>query len=53
MHDRHVSHGDVRLCNMVTHQDRIVFCDFGLSSINAPSHAFAQDLDMLDEVVHV
>ena len=53
MHDRHVSHGDIRLCNMMVHKDRMLFCDFGFSSINATSHVFAQDFDMLDEVMLV
>ncbi len=52
MHDRHVSHGDVHRRNMLKHKDRILFCDLGSSSINAPVYAFAEDLNMLDEVMH-
>ena len=50
MHDRHVTHGDVHLRNMLVQQDRIVFCDLGSSCINPAMHAFAQDVSMLDEV---
>jgi len=52
MHDRHVSHGDVHRRNMLKHKDRILLCDLGSSSINAPVYAFAEDLNMLDEVMH-
>lgn len=52
MHDRHVSHGDVHRRNMLEHEDRIVFCDLGSSSVNAPVCAFAEDLNMLDDVMH-
>ena len=50
MHDRHVTHGDVHLRNMLVQKDRIVFCDLGSSCINPAMHAFAQDVSMLDEV---
>lgn len=37
---------------MLKHEDRIVFCDLGSSSVNAPVYAFAEDFNMLDEVMH-
>ena len=48
MHASHVSHGDVRLHNMLWKQGRVVFCDFGQSSINATSAKCQQDFCMLD-----
>ena len=51
MHHRGVTHGDVHLRNMLVHKDKIIFCDLGLSSVNASSHAFAQDLNMLDDLM--
>lgn len=51
MHKMHVSHGDVCLGNILIHKDRILFCDLGSSSINAPPDACEQDLTMLDAVV--
>ena len=51
MHDRHVTHGDVHLRNMLVQKDRIVFCDLDSSCINAAMPAFAQDFNMLDEVI--
>ncbi|DBB14860.1 TPA: hypothetical protein ACH3X3_004464 [Trebouxia sp. C0006] len=53
MHDRHVTHGDVNLRNMLVQKDRIVFCDLGSSCINPAMPAFAQDFNMLDEVMPV
>ena len=53
MHDRHVTHGDIHLRNMLVQKDRIVFCDLGSSCINPAMPAFAQDVSMLDEVMHV
>lgn len=48
MHNIHVSHGDVHLGNMLMNKERIVFCDLGQSSIDAPPDACEQDLNMLD-----
>ncbi len=53
MHDRRVTHGDVHLRNMLVQKDRIVFCDLGSSCINPAMPAFAQDFNMLDEVMLV
>jgi len=53
MHDRHVTHGDVNLRNMLVQKDRIVFCDLGSSCINLAMPAFAQDFNMLDEAMPV
>ena len=46
MHDRHVTHGDVHLRNMLVQKDRIVFCNLGWSCINPAMPAFAQDFRM-------
>ena len=51
MHDRHVTHGDFHVRNMLVQKDRIVFCNLGSSCINAAMPAFAQDFSMLDEVM--
>lgn len=53
MHDRHVTHGDVHLRNMLVQKDRIVFRDLGSSCINPAMPAFAQEFSMLDEVMPV
>ena len=50
MHSRRVSHGDVRLSNMLLDKDRLVFCDFGQSAIDASPHDCQQDFAMLAEV---
>lgn len=50
MHSRRVSHGVVRLCNMLLVKDRLVFCDFGQSAIDASPHDCQQDFAMLAEV---
>ena len=47
---RRVSHGDVRLSNMLVDKDRLVFCDFGQSVIDASPDKCQQDLIMLAEV---
>ena len=52
IHARCVSHGDVRLENMLWKQGRIVFCDFGQSSINATSVKYQHDFQMLDALFH-
>ena len=48
MHTCHVSHGDVRLDNILWKQGQIVYCDFGQSSINTTSVKCQQDFQMLD-----
>lgn len=48
LHASRVSHGDVRLDNMLWEQGKVVFCDFGQSSINATSAKCQQDFQMLD-----
>ena len=50
MHSRRVSHGDVRLSNMLLDKDRLVFCDCGQSAIDASPHDCQQDFAMLAEV---
>lgn len=49
MHSSRVSHGDVRLSNMWDN-DRLVFCDFGQSVIDASPHDCQQDFAMLAQV---
>ena len=51
MHNLHVSHGDIHSRNMLLHENRIMFCDLGQSTVNALSGAYEQDLNMLDEIV--
>ena len=48
MHACHVSHGDVRLDNILWKQGKVLFCDFGRSNINATSVKLQQDFHMLD-----
>ena len=50
MHDMHISHGDVRLSNILVHKDRVVFCDLGQSNIEATPSDCQQDLTMLEAV---
>lgn len=51
MHNLHVSHGDIHSRNMLMHENRIIFCDLGQSTVDALSGAYEQDLTMLDDVV--
>lgn len=48
MHACHVSHGDVRLDNILWKHGKVVFCDFGQSNINATFANCQQDFQMLD-----
>ncbi|KAL3135511.1 hypothetical protein ABBQ38_005991 [Trebouxia sp. C0009 RCD-2024] len=48
MHASHVSHGDIRLDNMLWKQGKVVFCDFGQSSIKPTPAKCQQDFQMLD-----
>jgi len=52
MHSRRVSHGDVRLSNMLLDKDKLVFCDFGQSAIDASPHDCQQDFVMLADLNH-
>ena len=49
-HNMHVSHGDVRLRNMLVHKDRVVFCDLGQSTTEATPGDCQQDIAMLEEL---
>ena len=48
MHACHVSHGDVRLNNMLWKQGKVAFCDFGQSSINATPVKCQHGFQMVD-----
>ena len=52
MHERHVSHGDVGLSKMLLDTDRLVFCGFGYSSIDASPRDCQEDFAMLAACCH-
>ena len=49
LHNHDIIHGDITTSNMILHDDRIHFIDFGLGSINTEVEAKGVDLHVLME----
>ena len=51
LHDKHIIHGDLTTSNMIQHQGKLHFIDFGLSSFSEKVEDKAVDLFLLDRAL--